>query len=69
MENIELEKKYGTVYARIPALVAHDDSETWSTSYYTEMVGVPLATVIELLRLLGVKVDLDAEFYKKIENL
>lgn len=69
MENIELEKKYGTVYARIPALVAHNDSETWSTSYTTETVGVPLATVIELLQLLGVKVNLDDEFYKKIKAL
>lgn len=69
MENIELENRYGTVYAKIPALVAHNNSSTWTTSYTTETVRVPLATVIELLQLLGVKVNLNDEFYKKVSNL
>lgn len=69
MGNIELEKRYGTVYVRMPALVAHDNANTWSTSYTEETVRVPLVTVIELLQLLGVKVNLDDGFYKKMSNL
>lgn len=64
MRNIELEKRYGTVYVKIPALVAHNNSETWSTSYTEETVRVPLITIIELLQLLGVEVT-----YKKMSNL
>ena len=69
MRNIELEKRYGTVYANIPALVAHNNSETWSTSYTEETVKVPLVSIIELLQVLGVNVRLDDEFYKKMNNL
>lgn len=69
MENIELENRYGKLYVKIPALVAHDNAETWSTSYSTETVRVPLESVIGILQLVGVRINLDDDFYKKVGNL
>jgi len=69
MDNIELENRYGRLYVRVPALVAHNNSETWSTSYSTENVRVPLESIIGILQLLGVQINLDDDFYKKVGNL
>jgi len=69
MANIEIENRYGKLYVKVPALVAHNNSETWSTSYSTETVRVPLESIIGILQLVGVKVNLDDDFYKKVGNL
>ena len=69
MENPKLENRYGKLYVNIPALVAHNNSETWSTSYSTETVKVPLESIIGLLQLVGVQVNLNDDFYKKVGNL
>lgn len=69
MDSIEIENRYGKLYVKVPALVAHDDSETWSTSYSTETVRVPLESIIGVLRLVGVKVNLNDKFYEKVGNL
>lgn len=69
MENIEIENRYGKLYVKVPALVAHNNSETWSTSYSTETVRVPLESIIGILQLVGVKINLDDDFYKKVGNL
>lgn len=69
MGNIEIENRYGKLYVKVPALVAHNNSETWSTSYSTETVRVPLESIIGILQLVGVKINLDDDFYKKVGNL
>lgn len=69
MENIEIENRYGKLYVKVPALVAHNNSETWSTSYSTKTVRVPLESIIGILQLVGVKINLDDDFYKKVGNL
>jgi hypothetical protein len=69
MANIEIENRYGKLYVKVPALVAHNNSETWSTSYSTETVRVPLESIIGILQLVGVKINLDDDFYKKVGNL
>ncbi len=69
MDNIEIENRYGKLYVKVPALVAHNNSETWSTSYSTETVGVPLESIIGILQLVGVQINLNDDFYKKVGNL
>ena len=69
MDNLEIENRYGKLYVKVPALVAHDDSETWSTSYSTEIVRVPLGSILGILQLFGVQINLGDEFYKKVGNL
>ncbi len=69
MEDIEIENRYGELYVRMPVLVAHDDSETWSTSYSTEIIKVPLESIIGILQLIGVDINLNDDFYKKVSNL
>lgn len=56
-DTFEIVNKYGTLYVAFHGLKAHDNAETWTTSYGEETIYVKLRDVVNFLAALGVRLD------------
>lgn len=59
-DRVELVNKNGKLYIAFNGLKAVNHDDTWSTSYHSETVYIPLAEFVGVLELLGVKFDLES---------
>lgn len=64
-DRVDIVNRNGVLYIAFKGLKATNNSDTWSTSYSSETIYIPLAEFIGMLELLGVKLDL-AKLTKKV---